>query len=148
MAKGKKRAAAKKYAKAAAGFSWARAKSHGYPAAAGALASYAVPMLASHSTTVKSKWYGGPLALFAGSLFLKDGKTAHGLAGAAGMLGGMNKQLADFQNGKSQTSPVGWFADNPQPGSQQLPAQPATNAQGRVEPGDDASMLYDGAALQ
>ena len=111
-----------------------RAKANGIPGLAGAAAELAVEFAAEHLEFVNKKWWGGPALKFAGSAVLKDSRYAHAVAGSAGSEAAFNYKLKQFQDGKSQTSPVRDFRDTPAAGA------PA-NAAGREDPGEAGALF-------
>lgn len=129
-----------------------RAKHNALPAGGGFVADMAIPYLAEHSDTVRDKYWGGPLALFAAAAFTniifknhqKALSAGHAIAGAAGMLFGFNRRLKAFQDGvQGAKSPVMWFGEKPMAGAPAPASAPAPGANG---PDDDrdAGMGYGG----
>ena len=111
-----------------------RAKHNGVPAIVGAASELAVEFAAEHLEFVEKKFWGGPVLKFAGAAMMKKSMFAHALAGAAGSEFAFNYKLKQFQEGKSQHSPVRTFAET-------ASGAPAGNTSGRVEP-EDAGALF------
>lgn len=116
----------------------ARAKPRGMSAAIGGAAALAQVYAGENVEFIRDNWYGGPLAMFAGSLLVRDEKIATALAVLAGSSAVFNYKLSEFQQGKSQASPVPQF---------KAPAETKglRDAGLRREPAasnDDAAMLY------
>jgi len=141
---------AKKHGKARAG---AKALGKGMLAVAGFLAKratlygvaaqYGEEMLEEHSDYVKENWYAGPAAMLGAAVLMrKKEATAKALAGAAGYAGAMKYKMAQFQNGKRDTSPIhNWNFVEKKDGAAAAPAPanaPAPNAQG-----DDTGLRQD-----
>jgi hypothetical protein len=108
---------AKKHGRARAG---ARAIGKGMLAAAGFLAKrstlYGVgarigeKMLEKESDYVKQNWWAGPVAILGtAALLRKNESAAKGLAGAAGYAGAIKYDAAQFQNGKTDQSPIHYW---------------------------------------
>lgn len=136
MEKGKARHRAGRAARYIKGGIVNRAKANGIPGLAGGAAELAVEFAAEHLEFVNKKWWGGPAVKFGASAMLKDSRYAHAVAGAAGSEAVFNYKLKQFQDGKTQHSPVRDFRDQPAG----APAA-AGNAQGREDPGE-AGMLF------
>jgi hypothetical protein len=112
---------------------------HRLPSAAwGGGASFLVKFTAPHIEAVRTKVWGGPAVVFAASLLnvTKNQMHGHALAGAAGMLLGLNYQLKQMQDGADAYNPVMSF------GASETPAR-AIGAQGP----EDAGLINDAALI-
>lgn len=116
-----------------------RAKHNGVPALVGAAGELAVEFAAEHLEFVNKKFWGGPALKFAGAAMMKKSMFAHALAGAAGSEFAFNYKLKQFQEGKSQHSPVRMFKDD-------TTAASGGNTSGRVEANGDAGALFGSEA--
>lgn len=105
------------------GLSMAAAKTRAMEAGIGAAAGIAAEFVRENVDFMKDNWWGTPAAILGASIFVKNQRVGCAMAGAAGAIGGFQYRLNQFQQGKSDKSPVPLFKkDDAKEGTKGLPS--------------------------